>query len=388
MKNLYFSSVEKNNTPFPESDNQHSGSFYNRRLAQSITTSVRQVLRIIGQDPSLFLLTTRLLSFQKKASCRRNSLEKEGIQVPAVVMISLTHRCNLACHGCYMRSLHPVESPEMNADHLMNLVSQSVDLGVSFIVLAGGEPLIRREDILMLASTFPLMVFAVFTNGLLIDDLLAGELGTLKNIVPILSIEGGEEMTDSRRCEGVYEATLQSFSRLHTSGIFFGCSVTVTRKNYTEVTSDRFIQEMIRQGCRLCVYVEYVPIAEGTRYLVLSSEQHRELNQLLTGFLDQYPALFLGFPGDEELFGGCLSAGRGFIHISPSGDLEPCPAAPVSDANITRMSLRDALNSDLLARIRSHHEMLSESDGGCALWTNQEWVLSLLTDARKSRDSR
>jgi MoaA/NifB/PqqE/SkfB family radical SAM enzyme len=336
------------------------------------------VVRIVGADPSLLLTATRLLTAQKKAARRREMLAAEGVLVPAVVMISLTHQCNLACHGCYMRSLHPVMAPEMTSDDLKNLTSQCVDLGVSFLVLAGGEPLVRKDDILMLAREFSLMTYAIFTNGLLINESLVTEMGKLKNIIPILSIEGDQDATDSRRSEGVYEATLNSFSQLRQNGIFFGCSVTVSRKNFTEVTSDRFVKEMISFGCRLITYVEYVPIEEGTSDMALSDDQHNSLNRILSGFSDKYPALIIGFPGDEEAFGGCLSAGRGFVHISPSGDLEPCPAAPISDVNVTKIRFREALKSDLLANIRANHHLLSESGGGCALWANREWAQSLL----------
>lgn len=355
-----------------------SDRYYNRLLSESITASLGQVIRIIGPDPALLMAATRLLSSQKRAAGRRLALEKEGVQVPAVVMLSLTHRCNLACHGCYMRSLHPVEAPEMTPSQLSALVSQCVDIGVSFLVMAGGEPLVRKDDILMLARAFPVMMFAVFTNGLLIDESLAAAMGKQKNLVPILSIEGKEEMTDARRSEGVFDAAIRAFALLRKNKVFFGCSVTVTRHNYTEVTSDRFIRDMLDSGCRLFVYVEFVPVQGGTEDLALTDLQQKRLCRLLEEYASQYPALFLGFPGDEELFGGCLSAGRGFIHVSPSGDLEPCPAAPFSDVNVTRVSLKEALKSEFLARIRSHHEMLSESGGGCALWTNRGWVASVL----------
>ncbi|HWQ63417.1 MAG TPA: radical SAM protein [Methanospirillum sp.] len=358
--------------------------FYTHILSQSITANIRKVVRIVGTDPSLLVTATRLLTAQKKAARRREMLAAEDVQVPAVVMFSLTHQCNLACHGCYMRSLHPVMAPEMSSADIRNLTSQCVDLGVSFLVLAGGEPLVRKVEILMLAREFPSMLFAIFTNGLLIDESLAAEIGKKKNIVPILSIEGDREATDSRRSGGVYDAAIRSFSLLRQNGIFFGCSVTVSSKNFTEVTSDRFVKEMISFGCRLITFVEYVPIEEETSDVTLSDDQHNLLNNILSGFSDLYPALIIGFPGDEEAFGGCLSAGRGFVHISPSGDLEPCPAAPISDVNVTQIPLREALKSDLLAKIRANHHILSESGGGCALWANRGWVQSLLAPGQSN----
>ena len=135
---------------------------------------------------------------------------------------------------------------------------------------------------------------------------------------------------------------------------------------------------MIGTGCRVFAFVEYVPVQEGTEGLVLSPEQRSSLVGCLRTFPEKFPALFLGFPGDEEVFGGCLSSGRGFIHVSATGDLEPCPAAPFSDANLTKMPLREALQSRFLEEIRRHHDRLTETGGGCALWSNRAWVRSIL----------
>jgi MoaA/NifB/PqqE/SkfB family radical SAM enzyme len=90
---------------------------------------------------------------------------------------------------------------------------------------------------------------------------------------------------------------------------------------------------------------------------------------------ERLPRLFVSLPGDEEQYGGCLAAGRGFIHINPSGHLEPCPFAPFSDADLTKMSLKQALGSDFLRIIRENAGKLKESQGGCTLWENRAWVV-------------
>ena len=135
---------------------------------------------------------------------------------------------------------------------------------------------------------------------------------------------------------------------------------------------------MVATGVRAFTFVEYVPMAPGTETLILTTEQKKTLNACLSGFNTEFPALFIGFPGDEDAYGGCLAAGRGFIHISPAGDLEPCPAAPVSDMNLATVRLEDALSSRLLARIREEHGILTETSGGCALRANRAWVQGLL----------
>jgi MoaA/NifB/PqqE/SkfB family radical SAM enzyme len=131
---------------------------------------------------------------------------------------------------------------------------------------------------------------------------------------------------------------------------------------------------MIDTGARVFTYVEYVPMEPGTENLVLTREQRKTLNTALPLFNRKFPALFIGFPGDEDIFGGSLAAGRGFVHVSPSGDLEPCPAAPLSDVNLATVPLKDALYSRLLSRIREEPGLLTETSGGCALRANRVWT--------------
>ena len=362
--------------------------YYNRLLDDSITAVVGQAMRIIASRPSLLAFAARTLLSQKRAASRRRELEKAGIQVPAVMIVSITSRCNLSCKGCYMKSRRLAHRPEMDGNQLRAVVGQAVELGVSFIVLAGGEPLVRAGEILSLAEGFPGIIFGVITNGLLIDRGMAERFASLRNVVPVISFEGFEGETDTRRGEGVYRRLMETCGLLDDAGVFFGCSLTVTRENYSLVTDDRFITQMIDTGSRVFAFVEYVPVQEGTGGLVLSGDQRAGLIGCLRDYPGKYPALFLGFPGDEKAFGGCLSSGRGFVHVSASGDLEPCPAAPFSDSDLTKVPLKEALQSRFLREIRMHHDMLTETKGGCALWTNRDWVTSVLQATRAEAPRR
>lgn len=69
-------------------------------------------------------------------------------------------------------------------------------------------------------------------------------------------------------------------------------------------------------------------MAEGSEHLVLSNQQKAELMGRVEALCQSLPGLFIAFPGDEDQYDGCLAAGRGFLHINPSGKVEPCPFAP------------------------------------------------------------
>jgi MoaA/NifB/PqqE/SkfB family radical SAM enzyme len=344
----------------------------------AITSAIRKGLQLVAANPKFALMGAKLLYHQKKAARTRKRHAESGLIVPAVLMVSVTSRCNLRCKGCYMRAQHRGSRPDMDPDQLRILVDQAIELGTSVFILAGGEPLLRKTELFQLARDHPQELFAVFTNGLLIDEAAAREMASLPHMVPVLSFEGFRETTDLRRGNGVYDRLREACMRLQEWGIFFGCSLTINRMNYDQVCNRDFVTAMLEIGVRAFIFVEFVPIEPGTEDQVLTGSQRCGFRTFLSDCDQNYPALFVGFPGEEERYGGCLAAGRDFVHVSPSGDLEPCPAAPFSDTNLTRVPLRAALQSGFLEEIRLHHEKLTESEGGCALWNNRTWTASLL----------
>jgi MoaA/NifB/PqqE/SkfB family radical SAM enzyme len=352
---------------------------YRDTFDRTISETISQGVRIISREPALFIPASIILRHQHRAAQVRKMHEREGLLVPPVLITSITSRCNLACAGCYMHGRHEKPAPEMSPETLASVAREADDLGVSVMVLAGGEPLVRQDEIFALAESHPKILFPVFTNGLLIDEEIAGKIAAFHNIVPVISFEGFREETDMRRGSGVFDRLLATCARLKKEGIFFGCSVTTTRENFSKVTGESFIRQMTGAGARVFAFVEYVPMEAGTEDLVLTHDQKKSLQAVLAEFSRKFPAVFIGFPGDEDEYGGCLAAGRGFVHISPSGNLEPCPAAPYSDANLARVPLKEALASGLLSRIREDHGLLTESHGGCALRANQAWVERVLS---------
>jgi len=350
---------------------------YRAILDRAIGDTLGQALRIVTASPALAVSGMTILRHQKAAAQLRDKALQDGLIVPPVLIASITSRCNLSCSGCYMHGREMNIPAEMNADLLASVAGQAAAIGISVIVLAGGEPLVRRDEIFRMAASHPEVLFPVFTNGLLIDDGMADAIAGHRNIVPVISFEGSREDTDARRGSGVYDRLLGTCDRLRSRNVFFGCSVTTTQENFELVTKEAFVREMIGLGARAFTYVEYVPMVPGTEHLVLAPERRRALNSALSGFNRKFPAIFIGFPGDEDVFGGCLAAGRGFVHISPSGSLEPCPAAPYSDMSLTEVPLEEALRSRLLEKIRMEHGILTETTGGCALRANRAWVQDL-----------
>jgi len=343
---------------------------------RSIWNLFESALKIAVKNPSQSYFFLKTLKAQKKASRKRALWEKKGIQVPPFMIASITNRCNLHCSGCYAKARDKTTEREMSKEELTSLMREAGELGISIVILGGGEPFARGE-LMEITGKFPEIIFPVFTNGLLIDDGLIAGLKKQKNVVPVISMEGYEQHTDGRRGKGVHNAVQKIIQKLNRADIFYGVSLTVTATNFDTITDPHFIKNLIVMSCKIFFYVEYIPVKEGTDSLVINQEQREELLGRVDSFRTGFPGLFITFPGDEEEFGGCLSAGRGFVHVSPEGDIEPCPFAPYSDSNLKNLSLKDALRSDLLKKIRTSNK-LGETKGGCALFTEREWVRSLI----------
>ncbi|UCB46813.1 MAG: radical SAM protein [Spirochaetota bacterium] len=350
---------------------------FRKVLDGALRVFFKGALKIALSNPLQAYYFLRTLRWQKKAASTRTSWEKKGIHVPPIMIFSITNRCNLHCKGCYHQALRQSSKEEMSEEKMRSVITEAKQLGISFIVLGGGEPLVRPE-ILDITKEFPEIIFLVFTNGLLIDEELGMKLKKQRNFVPIISLEGYEENTDERRGKGVFERLQIVIRKIKGKGIFWGTSLTVTTANFATVTDEGFIGKLVDLGCKLFLFVEYNSIREGTEDWILSKEQRARITKIRDDFRSRFPALFIAIPGDEEEIGGCLSAGRGFVHISADGNVEPCPFAPYSDTNLRELSLKDALKSDFLKAIRQNRSHLNESEGGCALWEKRDWVQSLL----------
>lgn len=324
----------------------------------------------------------RIALSQGRAARRRGRYRAEGTPVPAFMIASVTGECNLRCAGCYAMAggagCGGEAKPALGDERLLEILSEAERLGVSFILLAGGEPLTRKKVVLEAAKRSPSVIFPLFTNGTLIDPQFAKDAQDYPNLVPILSIEGNREATDSRRGQGVYDKLLGAMETLKEKGILFGVSVTVMKSNLAESTGEAFVKDMLSRGASVFFYNEYTPIEAGTECMALSINERSSLLSRLAAWRKRFPALFLAFPGDEDTFGGCLSSSRGFVHLASDGSLEACPFAPLSDSSARGQPLAEALRSPLLAAIREHHDELSETSGGCALWNRRDWAESLL----------
>lgn len=344
---------------------------FNRVLYDALKKNKGMLLK----RPSYIKTFKKISSFQKHQTKIREEFSiKEELIVPSILILSITNDCNLSCAGCYACKQNRNKSEELEIEEIHRIVDESIALGVSVVMIAGGEPLIKA-GILDLPKKHKGVVFVMFTNGLLLDDKNLSKIKKSKNLIPIISLEGDEKTTDQRRGNGVYDRVQGIMAKMNREKLLFGTSITLTNENYDSVIRTDYLKKLENKGCRVAFLIEYVP-SDGETHLCLTDEQKQHVRG--NKDLSRLNMLAVPLPGDEDKYGGCLAAGRGFLHISSTGSLEACPFAPYSDLNVKDMPLKEALKSKLLKEIRDKHHLLTESKGGCALNENKEWIAELM----------
>lgn len=317
---------------------------------------------------------------------RRNKYEKMKIHVPRFLFITINSQCNLRCAGCYARATDAcgdicVGKPapnELTREQWDRIFSEAEQLGISPIMVLGGETFLRME-ILETAAKHERLLFAVFTNGTLIDNERLAFLDAHRNIIPLISIEGNFDDTDKRRGKGVSKKIDQAMTLFRQKDILFGASITTTTKNVTHTTQPSFVKSLQSKGCGIVYYLEYIPMEKGTEDLVLNAEKVKELGMTTQQLRKQFPDMIIySAQGDENKLGGCQGAGRGFFHINASGGAEPCPFSPYSAVSLKDHSILEALESDFFKGVRNLNNIhAGKCEDGCTLHIHRDEVEKL-----------
>ncbi|MBQ8162561.1 MAG: radical SAM protein [Clostridia bacterium] len=351
-------------------------------MTHGVERVVKDAVRATLKNPRESAYMAKFALASKAASAKRARAEAQGEHIPPFLIASITSQCNLHCAGCYSRCNHATVDAEpvrqLTGEEWLKIFREADDLGVSFILLAGGEPMLRR-DIIEAAGTMQNILFPVFTNGTFIDERYLNLFDRCRNLLPIMSIEGEQGITDARRGEGVYEQLIHNMDEFKKRGLIYGASVTVTTENLHEVTSDSFLQKLSDRGCKAVIFVEFVPVTDDSRELAPGDEERAILKNAVARLREEHPEMvYISFPGDEKSSGGCVAAGRGFFHINSHGGAEPCPFSPYSDINVRDTSLRDAMNSRLFRELRDGGYLLEDHPGGCTLYERRSDVERIL----------
>jgi MoaA/NifB/PqqE/SkfB family radical SAM enzyme len=312
------------------------------------------------------ILKTVFKSFLINASMigypRQRALEKKlGCNIPWAILMDPTSACNLRCTGCWAAEYG--NKLNMSYETLDSIICQANELGTYFFLYSGGEPLVRKNDLIKLCEAHPDCQFTSFTNGTLIDEEFAEELLRVKNFIPAISVEGFEEATDFRRGDGTFSKVEKAMRILKEKKLPFGISCCYTSKNVQVIGSEEYFDQMIEWGAKFCWFFTYMPVGkEAVPELMATAQQRKFMYEQIRKFRQTKPLFTLDFWNDGEYSEGCLAGGRRYLHVNANGDMEPCAFIHYSDSNIKDKRLLEALQSPLFMAYRKsqpfHHNHL------------------------------
>ena len=321
-----------------------------------------------------FFVNASLIGVPKKAKIS----DRLGYHIPYTFLIDPTSKCNLRCNGCWAGAYDKHDS--LSFEEVDRLVSEAKELGIHFIVMSGGEPLLwpHLED---LCRKHDDVAFMAYTNGTLIDENMARWMKEAGNFTPAISIEGSRETTDQRRGSGVYDKIMEAMDNLKENGVAFGFSITATNENWEEVFSDQFIDLMIDKGALYGWSFHYIPIGSNPDFsLMLNNEQRLALAERVRHIRSNKPIQVADFWNDGELTGGCIAGGRQYFHINAKGDVEPCAFVHYTVDNIKGKSLKDILANPLFKKFQEQQPFSNNLLRPCPLIDHPEKLRYMMSD--------
>ncbi len=348
------------------------------RICDREGTLNRYVRRILAEtDPHVLRTTALNLGFEAFFHGTRTIRKMRGIHqcnIPWLILMDPTSACNLHCTGCWAAEYG--NRLNLSFEEMDDVIRQGKELGIYFYMFTGGEPLVRKADLIRLCEKHNDCAFLAYTNGTLVDEAFCQEMKRAGNLYLAISLEGFEAVNDLRRGNGVYGKVMHAMELLKENGLIFGTSICYTSRNIEAVTSDEFVDLLVEKGCRYALYFHYMPVGnEAAVELLPTVEQRvrmmarvREIRNMTTG-----KGLFtMDFQNDGEFVGGCIAGGRNYFHINANGDAEPCVFIHYSDANIRTHTLLEILKQPLFMAYRENQPFNDNHLRPCPMLENPE----------------
>ena len=275
--------------------------------------------------------------------------EKYACNIPWAILLDPTSACNLHCIGCWAAEYG--HALNLSYDDICSIIDQGRELGCHVYIYTGGEPLVRKDDLIRICERYPDCAFLCFTNATLIDEAFCQDMIRVANFVPAISAEGNEHTTDARRGDGTYAKIERAMDLLREHDLPFGISCCWTRANADAVATEENMDWMIEKGALFCWYFHFMPVGRAASAdLMPTPEQREKMYRFVREMRGVKPLFTLDFQNDGEFVGGCIAGGRRYLHINAAGDVEPCVFIHYANANIHDVSLLDALRSPLFMK--------------------------------------
>lgn len=307
--------------------------------------------------------------------------KKYNCNIPWAILLDPTSACNLHCTGCWAAEYG--NKLNLSLETIDSIVKQGKELGCYMYIYTGGEPMVRKNDLIKICEMNPDCEFLAFTNGTLIDEDFCKEMLRVKNFVPAISLEGFEDANDSRRGEGVYDKVKNAMKLLKDHKLPFGISACYTSRNCDDITSEEFFDMIIDAGALFIWFFHYMPVGNSAvTELLPSPEQREKALRRIREFRHSKAIFSIDFQNDAQYIGGCIAGGRKYLHINAKGDVEPCVFIHYSNVNIHDCTLLDALRSPLFQAYHDNQPFNDNMLRPCPMLENPEKLRAMVKETK------
>src|SRR6266571_2483292 len=268
---------------------------------------------------------------------------KRGEYFPPFLYLSIINSCNLRCQGCWV---DVEEKDAIDLDTLNRTVTDAKRHGNAFFGILGGEPFMHPE-LLDLLAAHPDCYFQLFTNGQFITEKIANRLRELGNATPLISIEG-REITSDRQ------------------------------SNIEELLTGQWLQELIDRGAHYVWYHTYRPVGpKMNAQLALRPDQLVRVRKFVVAMRAKMPIAIIDAYYDHSGQALCPMATGISHHISPRGDIEPCPIIQLAVETIRDpRGLYQTMRQS--AFLRDFRELSAQNTRGCVVLERPDLVRELV----------
>ena len=316
---------------------------------------------------------------------RFKARKRKGVVFPPFLHLSIINSCNLTCQGCWVDVTAPRQM--MSLETLDNIVSDAKAHGNVFFGILGGEPFMH-PDLIRILEAHPDCYFQIFTNGHFIDDAMARELRRVGNATPLISVEGDTVESDTRRGrEGVLDKTLAGIEACVRNKLITGVASSVCATNYDQLVREEWVDRLIELGVHYCWFHTYRAVGpDAAPELALTPEQVLEIRRFGVRMRNAKPIGFVDAYWNDRGEALCPAATGISHHISPWGDIEPCPIIQFANEKITDNDgdiFKTLTESRLLADFRTTS---AEATRGCVVLERPD-LLKEVVERNGARDT-
>lgn len=301
---------------------------------------------------------------------------QRGEYFPPFLYLSILNSCNLRCQGCWVDVA--AERTELDLETLNRTIQEAQLHGNSFFGLLGGEPFMHPQ-LLDLLAAHPGCYFQIFTNGQFITEKVATRLRELGNATPLVSIEGFEQSSDERRGnKEVLNRTLRGLDHCLKAGLLTGVATSVCQTNIEELLTEAWLRQLVARGVHYVWYHTYRPVGPKMNpQLALRPDQLVRVRKFVVEMRAKVPIAIIDAYYDDQGQALCPMSTGISHHISPRGDIEPCPIIQFATENIRDprgifATMRDS------GFLRDFRELSAQQTRGCVVLERPDLVKELV----------